>query len=173
MHPLWLCLKITGGKERRAHQLLTARGVVSLYAHVIKERRVSRHAKRTVRYDLPLLTGYALVAHDGLPDFEHRLLRLEWPGSDLAVVRDILGRVPLADVARLEALSGKADTEPAPRPLSPGDIAILSALYDTEVRIIAVSGDKVQVQPVKKNSKDEYVDVGRPVKTTRDKLEAA
>lgn len=164
--PLWLCLKIQPCKERKAHELLRARGFVSLYAHKIVERPAHRHRSKTVvKFERPLLTGYALVAHDGEAFFEQRLHALTWIASDLPVVKDILGRVPLADVLRLEAMSGKMDEPPKPKLFTPGEAARFNdshLLRGLQCRIKVIRGNTVRVEIG-----------GREVITTADKLEAA
>lgn len=162
--PLWLCLKISPGKERKAHQLFQARGITSLYVHKLAKQKPSRHAKREVTYEVPLLTGYALVAHPGSPVFDAILASLTWTATDIPVVHTVLGRAQTADVDRLAALSGQID-EPARAPqLQPGQIARLVAgpLKGREVKITVVRGNKVRVE----------ID-GREVHTTVEKLEAA
>jgi hypothetical protein len=166
MTPLWLCLKIQPCKERKAHELFRARGFTSLYAHKIVERPAHRHrSKTTVQFERPLLTGYALVAHDGEPQFVERLHALCWLYSDLPVIKDVLGRVPLADVLRLEAISGKADEPPAPKLFAPGEAARFNdshLLRGLQCRIKVIRGNTVRVEIG-----------GREVITTADKLEAA
>lgn len=162
--PLWLALKISPGKERKAHQLFEAHGLVSLYAHKLAKRKVSRHAKREVVYEIPLLTGYALVAHTGLAGLEAVLCRITWPASDINVVHTILGRAQNADVERLAEASGILDEPPRAPLLQAGQIARLVAgpLEGREVKITVVRGNKVRVE----------LD-GRELLTTVEKLEAA
>jgi transcription antitermination factor NusG len=188
--PLWLALKISPGKERKAHQLFEARGIVSVYAHKIVKRRVSRHAKKETTYEVPLLAGYALVAHPGSPVFTDQLQRLCWAEDErryevirneigsivgLAqsrfeavaprfVVRDIVGQVRADDIDRLRSISGQLDSGPQPNRLTPGQIATICSgpLEGRQVKITVVRGNKVRVE----------LD-GRELLTTVEKLEAA
>jgi hypothetical protein len=162
--PLWLALKISPGKERKAHQLFEARGIVSLYAHKLVKRKASRHAKRENTYEVPLLTGYALVAHSGRADFIAGVAGLRWPFSDVPVCSDILGRVAVSDVDRLADLSGREDQPFGAPTLRAGDVAriCVGALQGREVKITVVRGNKVRVE----------LD-GRELLTTVEKLEAA
>lgn len=168
--PLWLCLKIQPTKERKAHQAFNAHGLVSLYAHKIVRLRRSSRARVTIQIERPLLTGYAMVAHDGLPCFVERLHQTMWLGTDIPIVKDVLGRVPLADVTNLQRMTGLTDEQIAkqlgigPRLLQKDDQAkfLAGPLQGSTVRVTVVNGNKVRVEVA-----------GREVSTTMDKLEAA
>jgi len=186
--PLWLCLKIQPTKERKAHELFMAHGVTSFYAHEVRRRKPCRHAKRAETYEVPLLTGYAIVAHDGTRDFLSRLRALAWnDGARYRVVRnalneitgmiedgplfeprpvvqDIKGSVRIEEFARLEAISGRLPAISDAVRLSAGDRArlITGPLQGREVRITIIKGNHVRVDVE-----------GREVRTTLDKLEAA
>jgi len=183
MTPLWLCLKIQSQTEHKAHDVLTAHGITAL-APPTETVRFTRHGKRMSRERL-LLPGYAFVTHDGEPDFDARLLRLQLPADetpfrairgahagDIAdiirnpfqiiakpIVHKILGRVPINQVEQLAGELGRI----AAKRFKPQDVARLMVAGDyREVKISVIKGRKVRV----------IID-GREVSTTVDKLEAA
>lgn len=165
--PLWLCLKIAGGKERKAHELFVRHFISSLppltqTVRVNRNSALPRAAQRTA--ERMLLPGYAFVARDHSEPtwFEARLLRLEWPASEARVVNRIVGWVrhdsimDLIDAAEVQAT-------PSPPTLKAGDKArILVAGDMREVMLSVVKGRRVRVM----------LD-GREISTTLDKLEAA
>lgn len=181
--PLWLCLKIEPQKERKAHDVFCAHKVVALEPPT-ETVRFNRHGKRMSRERI-LLPGYAFVAHDGEPDFDARLLRLQFPADETPfrairgqnageiedivrnpfqiverpIVHRILGRVPIAHIEQLAGELGRI----AARQFRPNDKARLMVAGDyREVQIAVVKGRKVRV----------IID-GREVTTTVDRLEAA
>lgn len=187
--PLWLCLKIEPQKERKAHEAFVRHGLVAL-APPVQIVRLNRHhrTQRQRTVEKILLPGYAFVSHNGQPDFDVRLLRIQFPADETPfrairgahpgdikdivrnpfqiverpVVHRILGFVSSAAMDALtKALSVVSD--PAPAKLRAGDKAkILLAGDHREVQIAVVKGRKVRV----------IID-GREVTTTVDRLEAA
>lgn len=190
--PLWLCLKIAGGKERKAHELFLSHAISSL-PPLTQTVRVNRHhrtaAQRTV--ERLLLPGYAFVArdHSEPTEFETRLLRLQFPadespykairGREPGVIDDIvrrqfqpitrpvvhrvMGWVSHASIMILIAACEAQAPSPTTPTFKPGDKARILVAGDLrEVELAIVKGKRVRVM----------LD-GREISTTLDKLEAA
>jgi len=198
MTPLWLCLKIQGGKERKAHDLFV-RNTISSLPPLTQTIRVNRHhrtaAQRTV--ERMLLPGYAFVARDisNPTEFEARLLRLQFP-ADENPYQAIRGREPgiIDDIVRrqfttitrpvVQRIVGwvrhdsimdlidacEVQATPSPPSLKAGDKArILVAGDMREVKLLITKGKRVKVIEVDEEGRP----LGREISTTLDRLEAA
>jgi len=131
----WYAARIAPQKEARAHELLTAAGYESIFAHETREVRRLRHrgspekASRTVA----LLPGYALVRHDGSPGAWQHLARMEWPGSGSRVVLYWVGLdhrpwpVPEPSIRALAAMSGRVHALPGRAKIAAGSLARVTA----------------------------------------------
>jgi len=185
--PLWICLKIQGGKERKAHELFV-RHFISSLPPLTQPVRYNLHGRRRTG-ERVLLPSYAFVCHDGAPGLEARLLRLQFPSDDRSmkairgrepgviddivrrqwqpitrpVVQRVVGWVRHDTIMDLIDAADAAAIEPRPALLKAGDKArILLAGDMREVMITVVKGKRVRVM----------LD-GREISTQVDKLEAA
>jgi transcription antitermination factor NusG len=170
---LWYAVRIAPCKEAAAHQRLTEQRFVSLFAHFKREQPTRGRRGRSTRIVVePILTGYALIAHDGSPDWWSRLLQLEWRRSPTRLVKAIVGMgreptpIPAAAIEHLMAMSGSLQAIPAAPRLSPGMRARLTddAWRDYPVTVEAVTDNRVRVLLKLLGSE-------RVVETTADKLE--
>lgn len=131
----WYAARISPQKEARAHELLTASGFESMFAHETREVRRLRHrgSPEKTRRTVPLLPGYALVRHDGSPESWQVLARLEWPGTGQRVVHYWVGLdhqpwpIPEPSISALEAMSGRVRGLPGRPKIAVGGLARVTA----------------------------------------------
>ncbi|TXH52859.1 MAG: hypothetical protein E6Q97_14660 [Desulfurellales bacterium] len=125
----WFAARIAPQKEAKAHDLLAAHGFESLFAHEVREVRRLRHKRyANIPVIRPLLPSYALIRHDGTPDWERRAAALEWPGG-ARVIYAWVGYanrpwpIPQPSIDALAAMSGQISRLPNPRILAAGSAA--------------------------------------------------
>lgn len=111
--PLWFALRIKPQAEARAHHRLSDLGFTSFFAHEVREIRRHRHnSKIKTTITVPLLSGYALAAHDGRDDWWRRLTDATWLAGSDRIVKAFIGcggiPTPISQAAidRLAAVSG-------------------------------------------------------------------
>jgi transcription antitermination factor NusG len=129
----WYAFRLAPQKERRAHDLLTRTGFASIFPHEVMEVRRRRHKRYEIKQRIqPLLHSYAVVQHDGSPEFWHRAFDLCWPFTDQRVLLYVVGTggrpVAIPDDA-IDRLSRMRFYRPIrkPKPILVGDKVTISA----------------------------------------------
>lgn len=151
--PMWFALRIKPQAEARAHRRLSDLGFVSIFAHEIRELRRHRHAKAKIKITVPLLSGYALAAHDGSEGWFRRITDATWLAGSDRIVKGIIGcggiPTPISQAAidRLAAVSGVLRSLDPP-PLTIGQrVRIASGpLENLTGKVEAVRGAKVRMR---------------------------
>jgi transcription antitermination factor NusG len=135
----WYALKVPGGKELAAEEILLRRGHVAFTPLVIRTRRPNGYSKRKERVEVPMLPGYTFAGFSGPPDW----LEL----FQLSLVRGVVGiagvpmQIPHDDLRPLFECHGRPAIVAKTRArLKPGDrarfhVGSFSGLFMTVERV--------------------------------------
>lgn len=123
----YYAFRVEPQKERAVHLALLARGFHSFFAHEVRETRRLRH-RRHYSQDVivPLLTGYALVMHDGSRDWWRRIFRVKAIISVVGV-RGEPSPIPERALHHLASISGERYALPCKRQIAAGSHARVTA----------------------------------------------
>lgn len=157
---MWYAYRTAPQRERHAYEAVIGAGITALHPieRLEVRRRSPRHrSKITTVITKPLLPGYGLAMHDGLPDWWHRMARLTMYGGpqtgQVSVVKSFVGtegvpvEIPQQAIDHLAELSGRLQEirkAPALRAGSKAQI-IAGPMLGEQVRVEQVRGNNARV----------------------------
>lgn len=109
----WTAFRVISQREKAAAEALGRRGYQTFIPTELKKVRISRHAKRRVLREFPLIPGYLFLSSEGDPPL-YELAQLKHVILGVVAFGGRIARIDPEGMAHLIAMSGREWEAPKP-----------------------------------------------------------